>query len=223
MKRTIGVALGNSGRHIGVVRYNREGARESASFEYGAEWLEAPDRFRIDPALPLVAGPQFHKRREEEGSIFPGAIADTEPDGWAAKIIVRDHGKRRALAKAAGEAPPALAGAVDFLLEVDDFSRVGALRFSDESGIFRRPREDGARAAPPLIELEHLLSSSRSVEMNTETEADLAYLRGARHDRQRARRSSMPSSTTSDSRPSPKVRMFRRAGRERATTPNLLV
>ncbi len=177
MKRTIGVALGNSGRRMGVLRYNGDGARESASFEYDAEWLAAPDRFRIDPALPLVAGPQFHKRREG-GSIFPGTIADSEPDGWAAKVILRDHGKRRALAKAAGEAHPALAGAMDFLLEVDDFSRVGALRFYDESGIFRRPREDGGRAAPPLIELDHLLSSSRAVEMNTETEADLAYLRG---------------------------------------------
>jgi serine/threonine-protein kinase HipA len=177
MKRTIGVALGNSGRRIGVLRYNRDGARESASFEYNAEWLAAPDRFRIDPALPLVAGPQFHKRREG-GSIFPGTIADSGPDGWAAKVILRDHGKRRALAKAAGEAQPALAGAMDFLLEVDDFSRVGALRFCDEEGIFRRPREDGGRAAPPLIELDHLLSSSRAVEMNTETEADLAYLRG---------------------------------------------
>ncbi len=177
MKRTIGVALGNSGRRVGVLRYNRDGARESASFEYDAEWLAAPDRFRIDPPLPLVTGPQFHKRREG-GSIFPGAIADSEPDGWAAKVILRDRGKRRALAKAAGETQPALAGAMDFLLEVDDFSRVGALRFCDESGIFRRPRDDGGRAAPPLIELEHLLSSSRAVEMNTETEADLTYLRG---------------------------------------------
>ena len=177
MKRTIGVAIGNSGRRVGVLRYNRDGARESASFEYDAEWLAAPDRFRIDPALPLVTGPQFHKRREG-GSIFPGTIADSEPDGWAAKVILRDHGKRHALAKAAGEAHPALAGAMDFLLEVDDFSRVGALRFCDESGIFCRPREDGGRAAPPLIELEQLLSSSRAVEMNTETAADLAYLRG---------------------------------------------
>lgn len=177
MKRTIGVALGNSGRRIGILRYNREGARESASFEYDAKWLAAPDRFRIDPALPLVAGPQFHKRREG-GSIFPDAIADSEPDGWAMKVIARDHGKRRALAKTAGEALPALAGAMDFLLEVDDFSRVGALRFCDESGVFHRPREDGGRAAPPLIELKHLLSSSRAVEMNTETGADLAYLRG---------------------------------------------
>lgn len=177
MKRTIGVALGNSGRRLGLLRYNRDGARESASFEYDAEWLAAPDRFRIDPSLPLVAGPQFHKRREG-GSIFPGAIADSEPDGWAAKVILRDHAKCRALAKAAGETHAPLAGAMDFLLEVDDFSRVGALRLCDEAGSFRRPRDDGSRAAPPLIELDLLLSSSRAVELNTETEADLAYLRG---------------------------------------------
>jgi serine/threonine-protein kinase HipA len=142
MKRTIGVALGNSGRRVGVLRYDRDGARESAAFEYAPDWLAARDRFPIDPGLPLVAGPQFQPRRKA-GSIFPGAIADSEPDGWAAKVILRDHAKRRALAKAAGETQPPISGALDFLLEVDDFSRVGALRFCDETGVFRRPRRTG--------------------------------------------------------------------------------
>lgn len=177
MRRIIGVALGNGGRRVGLLRYNRDGARESASFEYDAEWLTASDRFTIDPGLPLVAGPQF-QRRSKNSSVFHGAIADSEPDGWGAKVILRDHAKRRALAKAAGEMKSPIAGALDFLLEVDDFSRVGALRFCDEAGVFRRAREEGRRTAPPLLELGHLLSSSRAVETNTETEADLAYLRG---------------------------------------------
>jgi serine/threonine-protein kinase HipA len=52
------------------------------------------------------------------------------------------------------------------LLAVDDASRVGALRFRDEDGVFRRAQEEALRTAPPLIELGHLLSASRAVEAN---------------------------------------------------------
>lgn len=55
----------------------------------------------------------------------------------------------------------------------------GALRFRDEAGVFQRATEPGRRTAPPLLELRHLLSASRAVETETETAADLAYLRGA--------------------------------------------
>jgi serine/threonine-protein kinase HipA len=68
--------------------------------------------------------------------------------------------------------------ALDYLLAVDDASRIGALRFRDESGAFQRAQEEGRRTAPPLIELGALLNASRAVEANLETAADLAYLRG---------------------------------------------
>lgn len=61
---------------------------------------------------------------------------------------------------------------------MDDVSRVGALRLIDEEGRAQRATEDGRRTTPPLIELGHLLAASRAVETNTETVADLAYLRG---------------------------------------------
>jgi serine/threonine-protein kinase HipA len=67
---------------------------------------------------------------------------------------------------------------MDFLLAVDDTSRVGALRFQDENGAFCRAAEVGRRTAPPLIELSQLLTATRAVETETESAADLAYLRG---------------------------------------------
>lgn len=177
MTRSIQVFLGDAERLVGTLRYNREGARESASFEYAAAWLGGHDAFAVEPALRLVSGPQFH-RKTPNGSVFHGAIADTEPDGWARRVIMRDHAKRRAEARRAGEERAPLLGALDFLLEVDDVSRVGALRFRDEDGGFRRAVEPGRRGVPPLLELSHLVAASRAVEANTETAADLAYLRG---------------------------------------------
>ena len=178
MRRTIQVYLGSEPRRIGTIRYDQQGARESAAFEYDADWLTAADRFTIDPALQLVAGPQFHKKTRD-GSIFHAAIADTEPDGWGRRVIQRDHAKRRQeLRRAGNEAEVRPLNELDYLLAVDDFSRVGALRMQDEEGVFRRAAEEGRRTAPPLIELDQLVAATRAVETNSETAADLAYLRG---------------------------------------------
>lgn len=177
MKRTIRVHLGETGRPLGVLRYNREGARESAMFEYDAAWLGAAARFAIDPALPLQPGPQFHQKTKE-GSVFHSAIADAGPDGWGQMVIHRDYAKRRAAAKRAGEIIPPLEGELSYLLEVDDASRVGALRFADEEGVFRRAIEDSGHSIPPMIELAQLISATRAVETHQETAADLRFLRG---------------------------------------------
>jgi serine/threonine-protein kinase HipA len=48
----------------------------------------------------------------------------------------------------------------------------------DEEGVFQRAAEEGRRTAPPLIELGQLVAATRAVETNSETAADLAYLRG---------------------------------------------
>jgi serine/threonine-protein kinase HipA len=68
--------------------------------------------------------------------------------------------------------------ALDYLLTVDDLSRVGALRMQDEDGVFRSATEQGRRGVPPLVELGRLLAATRAVETESETAADLAYLRG---------------------------------------------
>jgi serine/threonine-protein kinase HipA len=176
MKRTIDVVLGE-GQQVGTLRYDLQGRRENAAFEYGAGWLGDPARFALGPTLPIQAGPQFH-RKSKDGSLFHAAIADTEPDGWGRRVIMRDYIKRRQELRREGKEEAQPLNALDYLLAVDDASRVGALRFRDEDGVFRRAQDAGRRTAPPLVELGHLLSASRAVEANKETAADLAYLRG---------------------------------------------
>ena len=79
------------------------------------------DRFAIEPGLPLVSGPQY-PGRTPSGSVFHGVIADSEPDGWGANVILRDHAKRTTLAKAAGKEPPPIVGALEFRPELDQFA-----------------------------------------------------------------------------------------------------
>jgi serine/threonine-protein kinase HipA len=134
VKRSATVFLGDRPSAIGALRFDGEGGRESSAFAYGADWIEAADGFALEPALPLVAGFQFH-RKTSGGSAFHGAIADTEPDGWGRRVVLRDHAKRRRPRR--GEAAAAPLTSLDFLLAVDDHSRLGALRFQDEQGVFQ--------------------------------------------------------------------------------------
>lgn len=178
MKRSIRVCLGDDALPVGTLQFTQQGAREAAAFEYDAEWLASRARFAIDPALRLVQGSQFH-RRPHGGSPFHSAIADTEPDGWGRRVIQRDHAKRRQEALRAGQPfPSAPLSSLDFLLAVDDTSRLGALRFRDEHGDFCRAPQPGRRTTPPLVELGRLISAAHAIETHTETGADLEYLRG---------------------------------------------
>jgi serine/threonine-protein kinase HipA len=52
MKRTITIKHGEEGRALGLLRYDSQGNRESAAFDYAPEWLGAGDRFIIEPGLP---------------------------------------------------------------------------------------------------------------------------------------------------------------------------
>ena len=62
MKRTIKVFLGGEPRWVGTLHYDAAGSRERSAFSYAETWLGTADRLAIDPALPLVAGPQFHRK-----------------------------------------------------------------------------------------------------------------------------------------------------------------
>ena len=95
------------------------------------------------------------------------------------RVIQRDYAKRRQDARRAGQVVETRPlNAMDYLQAVDGVSRVGALRLRDEEGRYQRAVEEGKRTPPPLIELGQLLAATRAVETNTETGADLAYLRG---------------------------------------------
>lgn len=179
IQRRATVCLGETGHELGQLMYAKSGARENSSFTYNPQWLQSPDRFSVSPDLALTEGPQYHKAASKDDSVFHLAIADTEPDGWGCRVIARDHAKRRKAQIAQGEeAPNASLAEWDYLVEVDDVSRIGALRLRDEKGNFIRSIEDGERRTPALVELAQLLGASHAVERGTETEADLRYLRG---------------------------------------------
>jgi len=173
VKRRVEVCLGAAATPVGTLTYAHEPRREYSAFAYADSWLANPAGFAVSADLPLASGYQAHRAETSRDSVFAGAVADTEPDAWGRRVVARDHAKRRAV-------DPALTplDELDYLLAVDDFSRMGALRFREGDGEFERTAEAGRRRTPPLLELGAILRASRLLELGQETLADLAYLQG---------------------------------------------
>ena len=172
IRHTVAVCIGNAGTRVGELTYVKQGVRENTTFAYDSAWLARPDRFTVSPDLDLT--PDYQRRRAPtaQDSVFHHALADTAPDTWGRRVIARDHAKRRV----AENLPPLTE--LDYLLAVDDFSRIGALRLRDSEGNYLRTTAEGRRHTPPLVDLQMMYDASRAVEMNKETAADLRYLQG---------------------------------------------
>lgn len=123
IRQQVQLCIGKAGLPVGSLVYVRQGRRENCVFAYDEAWLANPARFNVSADLQLVSGHQPHKAASAHDSVFHGAIADTAPDAWGRRVIARDHAKRR---KAAPHLPALTE--LDYLLAVDDFSRVGGLR-----------------------------------------------------------------------------------------------
>ena len=173
IREQVQVCIGRAGLPAGSLIYVRQGRREYCAFGYDGAWLADPAHFNVSADLRLAPGLQPHKAASPQDSVFHGAIADTAPDAWGRRVIARDHARRRR----ADPRLPALTE-LDYLLAVDDFSRVGALRLRDAAGNWLRTTAKGRRSTPPLIELEPIYQASRAVESGQESAEDLRYLQG---------------------------------------------
>lgn len=135
----------------------------AVSFEYAPEWLNLAGAFAIDPtSLPLAPGPQHSP------ALF-GALLDCGPDRWGRLLV------ERAVRKSVLPHKPYRD--VDYVMALDDSSRLGALRFRiDSGGPFLSPSQG---KLPPLIRLQSLLRAADAIQSDKETAEDLKYLLGA--------------------------------------------
>ena len=173
IREKVDVCLGQAGIPVGTLTYVKQGQRENTAFAYSADWLADADRFKVSAELELIAQHQVRRARSPADSPFPFALADTAPDAWGRRVILREHAKRRKENSKLREL-----NELDFLLAVDDFSRIGALRLRDSAGTFHRTVIEGRRATPPLVDLEKMYKASRAVEQGKESSEDLRYLLG---------------------------------------------
>lgn len=134
----------------------------SVSFEYTSAWLRRTGTFAIDPtSLPLRAG------MHHSATLF-GAVQDSGPDRWGRLLIERAVRKKLLIQKPYRE--------TDYVLALDDYSRIGALRFRVH------PEQPFLAAStgviPPILRLAELLRAADAVHADTETARDLSFLLG---------------------------------------------
>ena len=161
------VDLAGDARQVGRLWTRVRQGRESATFEYDDAWLDNPGRFALEPALSLGPG-AYHT---PAGKALFGALGDSAPDRWGRTLMARAE-RRSALAE---ERPPRTLTELDYLLNVSDLSRQGALRFSAEPGGPFLTHSD-ADPVPPLIELPRLLAASDRIEDEDGNDELLALL-----------------------------------------------
>ena len=140
---------------------------ELYSFEYDKKWLSKADqRLLLDPELSLFAGRQYPINKK----MF-GIFSDSCPDRWGRTLLKR---KEAMLARSEGRKPKTLTE-TDYLLGINDITRMGALRFrTDENGPFLA--DDTENAVPPWVALRDLEYASYAYE-NEEDDSDGKWLR----------------------------------------------
>jgi serine/threonine-protein kinase HipA len=128
-------------QHIGSLS---RGDRGSVRFAYEPGWLKHAHAFPLDPELDLTSGEFF------PGNSNFGVFMDSCPDRWGQILM-----KRREVvqAKEEGRTPRAL-GPWEFLLGVQDYTRMGALRFS-RPGV-QNFLADESLSAPPMARIAEL-------------------------------------------------------------------
>ncbi len=159
----IHVSINGKTNLVGHFRYIAKVHRQSSVFEYSKFWLINPLAFALDPVnLPLTTSQHYWT---SEKTALPGSIRDCAPDRWGRQLVRRAFqkiGESRNLSE------------LDYLLAINDFTRIGALRF-------RRDGETdfdhciGQRTVPPLVSLPALLNAAIAIQTNTESAEDLDF------------------------------------------------
>ena len=128
-------------QHIGTLS---RGNRGSVRFAYNKTWLMHAHTFPLDPELDIMPGEFF-----PANSNF-GVFMDSCPDRWGQVLM-----QRRDVVEAREEGrTPRTLGPWEFLLGVQDCTRMGALRFSHSDAQDFLANE--ALAAPPIAKIDEL-------------------------------------------------------------------
>ncbi|MGH2643072.1 MAG: type II toxin-antitoxin system HipA family toxin [Chitinophagaceae bacterium] len=143
---------------IGILTAQQVKTRKAFSFTYDTAWMVSHKGLLLDPDIMPFAGAQFPVKKENFGIFL-----DAMPDTWGRTLM-----KRRAAQEATEEGHKAIVlHDLDFLLRVQDISRMGGLRFKlQPDGTFL---DDDPQPVPPWAIVRELQRASGMIESNKNT------------------------------------------------------
>ncbi|MEO6155154.1 MAG: HipA domain-containing protein [Thermomonas sp.] len=151
---------------IGGLTRDRSKTGDTVRFDYAAAWLSPRNpvpAFALDHDLPLAAGAHYSPFGADH---LTGIFVDCSPDRWGKMLMER----REVIQARAQERKARILRGWDFLLGVNDESRMGALRLRD-------PERDAYMdshwlTAPPITDLRTLEHAAHKVERGANTVGD---------------------------------------------------
>ncbi len=145
--------------YIGELGYESLRGSDSYSFSFHDEWLREHGDLFLSEDLNNYPGMQY----TQPGKDIFGCFSDALPDRWGRTLLLR----REQIAASEEGRPVRRLSSFDFLIGIDDFSRMGGFRFKEErDGDFINMNE--SLKIPPLADVRDLIAASMEIEKSEE-------------------------------------------------------
>lgn len=144
---------------VGELCYEKLRGSDSYAFQYDEHWLKGHAEVKLSEDINNYPSMQY----TQPGQDVFGCFSDALPDRWGRTMLKR---REQILASEEKRAVRSLSS-FDYLMGIDDFSRMGGFRFKKElEGEFINV--SASLKIPPLSELKDLLHASREIEKSEE-------------------------------------------------------
>ena len=142
--------------HVGTLGYDMIRGNAAYQWEFDEQWLQKQRQVKLSGDLQNAGGPQY-----ASGRLF-GFLQDAMPDRWGRRLIDK---RERLLAVQEGRAVRHLTD-IDYLTQIDDTTRMGALRLRDGDSLLGNEYTD--TPVPPLTYLREFVDMVQEYERQDE-------------------------------------------------------
>ena len=144
---------------VGELGYESLRGSDSYSFKFDNEWLNRFGNLFLSADINNYPGQQY---TQPDRDIF-GCFSDALPDRWGRLLLNR----REQILAREEKRPVRKLSSFDYLMGIDDYSRMGGLRFKEEiNGDFIN--SETTLRIPPLADVSSLAAASMEVEKSEE-------------------------------------------------------
>ena len=141
---------------VGTLGYDMIRGNAAYQWEFDTQWLQQHRQVKLSGDLLNAGGPQYGS-----GRLF-GFLQDAMPDRWGRRLIDK---RERLLAAQEGRALRHLTD-IDYLTQINDTTRMGALRLQDGEQLLGT--EYAGNPVPPLTHLREFVDMAQEYERQDE-------------------------------------------------------
>lgn len=144
---------------IGELSYDSVRGNDTYGFAFDKVWLAGHDGLFLSDVLNNYPGVQYTQPGQEIFACFSDAL----PDRWGRTLLNR----REQIAATDENRPVRRLSSFDYLVGIDDYSRMGAFRFSETKGGEFINTSQNFRV-PPLASVRELMRAANEIELSEE-------------------------------------------------------